>query len=353
MQVFPSTFTVAEYCQQMLDGQIIVNRDYQRTSEAWPTPARSYLIDTILNGYPMPKFALYQKTDLKSRRTVKEIVDGQQRSKTILDFFEGKLRIAGRANLFSGSRLNQLEEEYQQKFLAYQLTVDLYVGATDIDIRQVFRRMNSYTVPLNDQEKRHASYQGDFKWFIAGLSEKYSEMLKDIGVFSEGQLSRMADASLFSEIIYALMEGIESSSKAKLDKLYADHDDSFDSTFLMTLLSQALDRIMDWPDIFNGPLMKSYNFYCLILAICHVYSGPLESLDGLYSVQPALFTDKNTALVNLTKLAEAVEGQNISSIARPGLAPFVYACSGATNQRERRLVRFQYFCRALVGANLS
>ena len=261
MQVYPSTFTVAEYCQQMSEGQIIVNRDYQRTNEVWPAAARSYLMDTILNGYPMPKFALYQKTDLQTRRTIKEIVDGQQRSKAILDFFKGNLKITGRANLFSGSRLTQLEEEYQQKFLAYQLTVDVYVGATDTDIRQVFRRMNSYTVPLNDQEKRHASYQGEFKWFIAGLSEQYAEMLKKIGVFSEGLLSRMADASLFTEVVYALTHGIQGSSQAKLNDLYSSNDDGFDGTQTMNTLKKAFNRITGWSDIFNGPLMRSYNFW--------------------------------------------------------------------------------------------
>ncbi|HVO71966.1 MAG TPA: DUF262 domain-containing protein, partial [Aggregatilineaceae bacterium] len=94
MQVIPSNFTVAEYCEQMLGGKIIVNRDYQRSPKVWPPAARSYLIESILLGFPIPKLSLYQRTDLRSRTTLKEIVDGQQRSTAILAFFEDELRLS-------------------------------------------------------------------------------------------------------------------------------------------------------------------------------------------------------------------------------------------------------------------
>ena len=55
MQVTPSNFTVAEYCQQMAENKIIINREYQRSGKVWPPAARSYLIKTILLGYPIPK----------------------------------------------------------------------------------------------------------------------------------------------------------------------------------------------------------------------------------------------------------------------------------------------------------
>jgi len=55
MQVTNTGFTIAEYCDQMKAGSIVVNRDYQRTDTVWPPAARSYLIETILLGYPIPK----------------------------------------------------------------------------------------------------------------------------------------------------------------------------------------------------------------------------------------------------------------------------------------------------------
>jgi hypothetical protein len=109
MQVTPTSFTIAEYCKQMADRSIVVNKRYQRSERVWPTPARSYLIDTILSGYPIPKLSLYQKTDLKTRQTIKEIVDGQQRSKAVFDFFNDALKITGRSK-WAGNRYSTLEE---------------------------------------------------------------------------------------------------------------------------------------------------------------------------------------------------------------------------------------------------
>jgi hypothetical protein len=103
MNVLPSSFSIAEYCGQMNRGDIVINRNYQRSSKVWPPAARSYLIDTILLGFPIPKLSLYQKTDLKSRTTHKEIVDGQQRSKAIHDFFKDELRISGKST-FTGKK---------------------------------------------------------------------------------------------------------------------------------------------------------------------------------------------------------------------------------------------------------
>lgn len=89
-----SHFTVADYCKGMKRNEIVVNRNYQRSDHVWPDAARSYLIETILKGFPIPKLYLYQVTDVKSRDTRKEIVDGQQRSVAILDFYEDKLKIS-------------------------------------------------------------------------------------------------------------------------------------------------------------------------------------------------------------------------------------------------------------------
>src|SRR5258706_2201265 len=143
MQVTPSGYTIAQFCQLMEQTTIKVNRDYQRTAQAWPLAARSYLIDTVLSGYPMPKISLYQKTDVKKRSTFMEIVDGQQRSQAISDFFKGTLRLSGNTQ-WAGKTYAQLSEEDQGKFLNYHITTDIFVGATDNDIRQMFKRINSY-----------------------------------------------------------------------------------------------------------------------------------------------------------------------------------------------------------------
>ena len=120
MQVIVSNFSVAEYCSQLRSGSIIVNRDYQRSPSVWPSPAKSYLIDTMLEGYPLPKLTLFQRTDPQSHQVVKEIVDGQQRSEAICQYINGRYRLSPKSPN-AGRRFSQLEEESQVRLLEYQL----------------------------------------------------------------------------------------------------------------------------------------------------------------------------------------------------------------------------------------
>jgi hypothetical protein len=343
MQVLSTSFTVTEYCDQMKAGSIIVNREYQRSPKVWPPSARSYLIDTILSGYPMPKLALYQKTDLKSRKTIKEIVDGQQRSQTILDFYQDTLRLSGKGD-FSGNKYSTLDPEVQKRFLEYSIGVDLFVGATEPEIRQAFRRINSYTVPLNPQEKRHATFQGALKWFIVNISERYSQALKEMGVFNERQLSRMSDAALLTDIVYTIDRGIESASEQKLDGYYKAYDEEFDDVLHGRFVDGAFGHVMRWKDIHRGPLMTAYNFYSLILAIVHVTQGPIDTLTNHYQLEAPMSISDDNVLPNLGLLAAALESPQDAG----ALAPFHAAGEKATNRVTQRIDRFTWFCRALT-----
>jgi hypothetical protein len=74
INVVHTSYSVADYCQGMRRKEIIVNREYQRSDEVWPPAARSFLIETILLGYPIPKLSLYQIVDLRSRTSRREWV---------------------------------------------------------------------------------------------------------------------------------------------------------------------------------------------------------------------------------------------------------------------------------------
>ena len=346
MQVTPTTFTVADYCAAMKSGEIFPNKEYQRSDQVWPAAARSYLIDTILLGYPIPKLSLAQNTDLKTRKTFKEIVDGQQRSQAILDFFDGNLRLTAKS-IFSGKKYGSLDEKYQQKFLEYALSVDLFVGATPADIREVFRRINSYTVPLNPQEQRHARFQGVFKWFVVDLTQQYAQVLVDIGVFKENQISRMADAQFFTEVSMSIVEGISTYSKAKLDKFYETHDDSFSQeSELQTAFRDAFGDIIAMKSLHQTSMMKPSNFFTLLIAILHCRNRfPLLNL--IYDFGQKTKVKIQEAEVQLTTLAEAIN----SEAPLKKFAAFVDASGEGNNTITKRSERFKWCCKALDSEN--
>jgi len=334
--------TVSEYCQQMKERKITVNSEYQRSGQIWPLSAKSYFIDTLILGFPIPKIYIYQSTNLQSRQITKEIVDGQQRSQTIYAFCNDEFSVSGNSE-FAGKKLSTLDEEYQSKLLNYQLGIDVFINATPDEIRQTFKRINSYTVPLNPQEKRYAEFQGEFKWFITELSNKYAGTLKKIGVFTERQLIRMDDSELLSDVILAIFHGIGRFSDPKLNDFYKSFEDKFpNASDVSEKIDQAFLWILKWQEIHNTAVMKSYNFYCLILAIIHhLYN--IDRLAEIYPVTKKADFDSNTILFNLSELAEASQKD---SIHKDKYSEFIKASSATTTQ-VNRIIRFQYFCRAL------
>ena len=225
----PSQVTVADYCAAMDRNDIRVNRKYQRSDKVWPDPARSFLIESILLGYPISKVYLHSVTDLKTRTTTKDIVDGQQRSKAISDFFHDRFELASTIDTpeLVGKTYSTLGEEWQSKFITYSISVDTFASADPTEVIQIFRRMNSYTVPLNPEEQRYAQFQGKFKWFIYDLARDNEEYFREFAILPEKSLVRMQDMKLLTEVSHAMNFGIATTSKRSLDKIYADFDAQF------------------------------------------------------------------------------------------------------------------------------
>jgi hypothetical protein len=344
MKITSTQMTLAEYCGQMENKTIVVNRDYQRSPKRWPSAARSFLIDTILQGYPIPKVILAQRTNLVTKKTTKEIVDGQQRSMAVYDYFKNQYAIVGDSP-FGGARFNNLPEEAQQAFLDYSIGTDIFTGAVDADIRQTFRRMNSYTVPLNPQEQRYATHQGQFKWFIFDQSNRYGEAFKKLGVLREKQISAMQDGLLLTEICESLVSGIQTAQKRRLDKFYTERDDVFTEQEDLTLrLSLGFDAILRMPDLHDGVLMKPFQFYTLMLACIHM-ALPVDALQSSYPLTETPNIDWDLASTQLGSLALALETDSPAS----SLGDFVAASSSATNTLRNRALRFATFCMAIHG----
>jgi len=344
MKVNSTSFTVAEYCQQMTDRAITVNRDYQRSNAIWPVAARSFLIDSMLNGFPIPKISLYQKTDFRTRRTVKEIVDGQQRSQAILDFFNDSFRITTKGE-FSGLSYTKLSEEQQQSFLSYQLSIDVFVDATEADIRELFRRVNSYNVPLNPQEIRHATYQGKFKWFLLEMANQYSQFFKDMGIFSENQMARMEDAKFIGDICVGLLDGIVSASESRIEKIYKKFDKDFPiEEQLKSSIQYGIDQTIAYKEALGEGLTKKYQFYCLLLAFIHS-KNPFEALQDTFFSTGTAIQSPQSVKEKLSRLSEVAGSGRTDG--DPELQSFLTASEKTTDKKIQREVRFKAFCNAI------
>lgn len=348
MRSTSTTMSIAEYKEQFDNRQIKINRDYQRSDKVWPTAAKSNLVDTILNGYPIPKILLSQTTDLDTLKSVKEVVDGQQRSITILLFLENNFALTRGA--FRGNHFRDLDQEQKRAFIDYNLSIDVFSSATKEDIREVFRRINSYQIPLNSQETRHAIFQGEFKWFIHEMGQRYATALLKAKVVSEKQIARMADLEFLTELAQLCLRGIKTSGPTLLNNMYRDYDRSFpEKTDTEYALEVGIGKILDMPEIHGTDLSNRSVIYALVGAELAIHDlAPGLRMETI--VKPERRTvSKNEQLANITVLGEALS--SILSDDDP-FQPFKAASTAGTNTEKNRRTRFEWFYRALTEQQL-
>jgi uncharacterized protein with ParB-like and HNH nuclease domain len=77
------------YEQYTLGNIDLQPKKYQRKL-VWPFKSKVYLIDSILQGLPIPKFFLQIKVNSTTGKTIYDMVDGQQRLSTIFEFIQGR-----------------------------------------------------------------------------------------------------------------------------------------------------------------------------------------------------------------------------------------------------------------------
>ena len=351
MRTVPTNMTIADYCQAMKRKEIIVNNEYQRSDKVWPPQARSYLVETVLQDFPIPKLSLHQKTDIKSRRIIKEIVDGQQRSRALLDFYDDKFPLSKSIETpeWVGLKFSSMDETLQQQFLNYPLSIDLLTAASDTQVREVFRRMNSYTIPLNQEEQRHAKWQGLFKWFVHAVARRYDQAFITLGLFTEKSLVRMQDTKLITEVCRAIEYGIETTKAAQLEEMYRRFDEEFpDNEELAQRLTTAFDQLVQWKDLHKTSLMKPHITYALLLALTHVRKA-VPKLQEHFPSPNLSHLNEPVVLARLTSMAEALEAsdEELEQLTK-SLKDFVVASGSQTNVKKQRLARFVSFCQALT-----
>jgi hypothetical protein len=150
-------------------GAVFDDPPYQRETGVWPLEKRQLFIDSLLNGFDVPKFYLH---DLRGRHPTKvyAVVDGKQRLNAIWQFLadgfpladDFRLEPANAPELPSGvpppgagARFSEFHPRWQAILRSTHLAVVLIRNATEVDIEELFARLNSGE-PLNAAERRNA-----------------------------------------------------------------------------------------------------------------------------------------------------------------------------------------------------
>ena len=142
--------------------------EYQRESDIWPLEKRQLLIDSIINGYDIPKIYFHKFSKPKrvgGHSKTHAIIDGKQRLTSIWSFIDGEFPLSEDIEFISddavdlrGLTYRELGKRYPKlklRFDSFPLTV-VEVDTPDVDlIEDMFSRLNE-AVPLSAAEKRNA-----------------------------------------------------------------------------------------------------------------------------------------------------------------------------------------------------
>lgn len=335
-------FRISDFLEWHNSKVLILNPDFQRGS-VWSPPARIMLIDTILRDLPIPKVFIRSKIDRVSKKTMREVVDGQQRLRAIIDFANDKITLSKRAKEFAGRKFSTLDVEFQDKFLEYPLAVDQLINATDEKILDIFARLNSYNVKLNAPELRHAAYQGEFRSSVHESSVKLFNFWNENSIFSYREMVRMENDALTSEMYGILLQGVSDGGSEKIDKLYKKYD--ADDSINKFELEQKFGDVMNFidahffPRLADSVVSKPPHLLMLFAAAAHVLFGiPRGQIDDFPPAAP-LCSDMNVVADRLVELGRIIT----SSVEPESMKEFWRASRSSTQRISSRKIRFPVY----------
>ena len=179
------TMSFGEIINMYKEEEIIINPNFQRAFR-WDKEKQTALIESILLGIPIPPIFVAENSNGQW-----ELVDGLQRVSTILSFF-GELKTVKDKNnltLEEGKIIKELKG-LNVKSLSLRLKLLLKRASVGVEILnrnnnnemkyELFKRLNTTSEPLSEQEMRNAIFSGKFNTFIQKIAsnEIFIDLMK-------------------------------------------------------------------------------------------------------------------------------------------------------------------------------
>lgn len=230
MQRRPTTQDITWLIDLHRNNQLDLDPPYQRKS-VWTRKDRQFFLDTIFRNYPSPAIFLHKTINEVGQATY-HVVDGKQRTETILDFVNNKLSIAKDYgdNRLDGKKWSDLqgEPELKKQFWNYQITIEM-IDVEITSVNTIFERLNKNARKLTEQELRHAKFDG---WFIKEAeAEANQDEWRDIGVVTTSRARRMVDIQFISELLLVVLENhMLGFDQDFLNELYGKYDEPSEIT---------------------------------------------------------------------------------------------------------------------------
>ncbi|CAN7361128.1 DUF262 domain-containing protein [Bosea sp. LjRoot9] len=338
-----SNYTTLDFMQWKAIDTLVISPKFQRRG-VWGRPAQSYLIDTLLLGLPVPPIYLRVAQDAK-KGMIREVVDGQQRLSAVLSYVNDGFALS--KNIESpaiGKRFSELDQDQKDAIHQFSFICEVFYGVDDSDILRIFARLNTHSVKLNAQELRNGQFFGEFKRSAFGLSFEHLEFWRTRKIFSEQAIARMQEVELTSELMIAIMNGLQDKKKS-IDIYYRTNDDNFNEKIIVErkfktvidAINESVGDIISLTEFRRGPL-----FYSLFAAVAHRMFG----LPGVELTSPATghltradMDGLQEAVRELSHVVEAAKDKDGQIVEQ--FRNFITACLSQTDNIRPRRIRLE------------
>jgi hypothetical protein len=325
--------TITWFNKAFQNDELELAAPFQR-NPVWTCIQKSYLIDTVLLGLPVPELYMQDLVnDVGSEKHI--VVDGQQRIRACLDYVTGDYALEGEdvSARWRGVKFVDLGPEEKQAIFSYKFVVRVLPEMPEEELRKIFARLNRNVVALNEQELRNATYWGPFIkaiQFMADADPFWSES----GIFTANDIRRMLDHEYISELAAAYLHGPQN-KKDRLDTYYQLYEEAFEAKDELVAVFQAttseISQIL--PNFASTRWKKKSDFYTLFLVMVEHSDGFPFAADQRQIVSERLqeFGHAVTALLKLDP--SEWESPN------PLVADYTQAVGRAASDRGNREVR--------------
>jgi hypothetical protein len=273
-----TTWSIKEFLNLYSSGHLDLNPSYQRNT-IWSTTAQRRLISTIKNGYPLPNFFVHKRD-----KTQYEMVDGQQRSRSILAYWSGDLKDDDGQTLSPKIKSSPESKEFIRFYEEYQLNICIIDPIDQRDIENFYVLVNSSGLRLNAPELRKAEYSDSRVLKLATFLAN-SDEFESLRLFTDRSSDRMNDIDFVSELLAFLRYGF-SDKKEKVDELYKVDIDPEEAEKIKNNFLGVLNRIHDLEKvapIFNTRFKQKNDFYTLFAFIYLNHDLPSLALEYYYA----------------------------------------------------------------------
>jgi hypothetical protein len=324
--------------------RIDVDPTYQRKGRRWSISDKQYFVDSILNGFDIPKFYIADFTwgdsALNEKKLEYAVIDGKQRFEAIFDFFDDKFALAGDFEYtrqpslkLGGLKYSNLKADFPdiaEIFDNFNLDVMSVITSGKEFVEELFVRLNR-SKPLSGAEIRNAM-AGEFSVIVRNIRDQEFFVSNVRFNTARGQDLNCA-AKIF---IFEVTGEFQETKKANLDRFVRE------SNYPKEHIEKSVERIF----LTLEHMSEVFQFKDVLLQS----EGPIPVYYWLF---------RNTAQENLPYIRDFLDffqhelaTSNEGSLLRPGERETYKSASRSVNDRSSHTARYlilkEVFSRWLV-----